>query len=113
MKAFLFALLLGTTAAGAQAAAPIPLTVPLASLHIVVLPAPSPALACRALEMQTSQIGTVPLKRLDQLPQGVLQHAVLRSINGCPVAEIVLNGRIQYGVSIPTIQAAQDQPAPR
>ena len=47
--------------------------------------------------MQTAkQIGDVPLLRLDQLPPGVLEHAVLRTVAGCPVREIVWNGQTYY-----------------
>ena len=38
-------------------------------------------------------------RRLDQLPKGVLEHAVWRTVSGCPVREIVFDGRTYYVTS--------------
>ena len=56
-----------------------------------------PPKACNRQEAQrvSDQRGT-EFKRLDQLPQGLLEHAVLRSISGCPVREVVYQGRTYW-----------------
>jgi hypothetical protein len=51
---------------------------------------------CSALMQTAKQIGSVPLLRLDQLPPGMVEHAVLRTIAGCPVREIVWHGQTYY-----------------
>jgi len=40
--------------------------------------------------------GTPMFRRLDKLPWGVLEHAVWRTVGGCPVREIVFNGQTYY-----------------
>lgn len=35
-------------------------------------------------------------RRLDQLPWGVMEHAVWRTVDGCPVREIVYQGQTYY-----------------
>jgi hypothetical protein len=56
--------------------------------------------ACARLDQQTVAPDGVRLfKRLDQLPKGVLEHAVWRTVSGCPVREIVFDGRTYYVTS--------------
>ena len=43
--------------------------------------------------------GVRMFKRLDQLPWGVLEHAVWRTVGGCPVREIVYGGETYYVAS--------------
>ena len=40
--------------------------------------------------------GVRMFKRLDQLPNGVMEHAVWRTVGGCPVREIVFQGQTYY-----------------
>jgi hypothetical protein len=55
---------------------------------------------CDKLETQTvAPDGVRMFKRLDQLPKGVLEHAVWRSVAGCPVREIVFEGKTYYVAS--------------
>ena len=37
-----------------------------------------------------------PLKKLNELPPGLVEHAVLRVVNGCPVREVVFAGQTYY-----------------
>ena len=68
---------------------------------------PLPAAACAALLSQTVAPDGAPLRRLDQLPSGLVEHAVLRSVNGCPVREVRYQGRTFYvGPSIPEMKPA-------
>jgi len=55
---------------------------------------------CAKLGTQTvAPDGVRMFKRLDQLPKGVLEHAVWRSVGGCPVREIVFEGQTYYVAS--------------
>jgi hypothetical protein len=56
--------------------------------------------ACRELPTHADQLGSVQLRRLDQLPWGHLEHAVFRTVFGCPVAEVVMDGQTYYVPSI-------------
>ena len=59
-----------------------------------------PTHACANLTQQTvAPDGTPLLKRLDQLPRGVMEHAVWRTVGGCPVREIVFGGQTYYMAS--------------
>ena len=61
---------------------------------------PQPPEACARLETLTAAPDGVPLfKRLDQLPEAVREHAVWRTVEGCPVREIRYQGRTWYVVS--------------
>jgi hypothetical protein len=63
------------------------------------IPAP-PSVACSRLATQTvAPDGVRIFKRLDQLPWGVLEHAVWRTVSGCPVREIVFGGQTYYVAS--------------
>ena len=95
MRAFLFALSLAAVAASAQAANP------LMALSI------DPHQSCKALAVKTADLSVAPmrLKKLSELPPGVLQHAVYRVVAGCPVMEVVLKGQVYYAPSIPTMTA--------
>jgi len=56
--------------------------------------------ACAKLDSQTVAPDGVPmLKRLDQLPRAALEHAVWRTVGGCPVREIVFGGQTWYVTS--------------
>lgn len=102
MKAFLLALALSGAAIAVHAAAPFDL--PAARPNL--LPVQPPSKSCAALETKTVAPDGVPFKRLDQLPPGVLEHAVMRTVGGCPVREIRYEGRTYYvGASPPTLMA--------
>jgi hypothetical protein len=61
---------------------------------------PDPTKACARLATQTVAPDGVPLlKRLDQLPWAMLEHAVWRTVGGCPVREIVFGGQTYYMTS--------------
>ncbi len=97
MKTFLISALLALTAgslAHAQAFSAPGLTRADRSLQ------PGAAAACKTLETKTAQVGSVPLKRLGDLPPGLLEHAVLREVAGCPVREVVYAGQIYYVPSV-------------
>jgi hypothetical protein len=52
---------------------------------------------CGKLGAQTvAPDGVKMFKRLDQLPWGVMEHAVWRTVGGCPVREIVFEGQTYY-----------------
>jgi hypothetical protein len=55
---------------------------------------------CARLIQQTADDGRAKFKRLDQLPWGLIEHAVLRSVGGCPVREVVYQGQT-YWVQTP------------
>ncbi|HEY4031423.1 MAG TPA: hypothetical protein VGM25_13825 [Caulobacteraceae bacterium] len=56
---------------------------------------------CNKLGTRTAAPDGVRMfKRLDQLPKSVMEHAVWRSVGGCPVREIVFEGRTYYVASI-------------
>ncbi len=99
MRTFLSALMIAGAAVAAHAAVTgfgLPMT------RQSPLPLPTPAEACAALTAKTSGPGGGVFKRLDELPPGVVEHAVLRSVNGCPVREIRFQGKTYYvGPSIP------------
>jgi hypothetical protein len=71
------------------------------------------ARACQALEQKTAQDGAgAQFRRLDQLPPGLLEHAVLRTIAGCPVREVRYQGRTYYlQPSIPRMEPLGPPPA--
>jgi hypothetical protein len=52
--------------------------------------------ACTRMIQQTADDGRAKLKRLDQLPWGLIEHAVLRSVGGCPVREVVYQGQTYW-----------------
>jgi|SRR6185312_14753169 len=59
-----------------------------------------PAPACSKFTTQTvAPDGVRFFKRLDQLPWGVMEHAVWRLVDGCPVREIVFGGQTYYVAS--------------
>lgn len=47
----------------------------------------------------TAPDGVKMFRRLDQLPRGVMEHAVWRTVAGCPVREIVFDGETYYVTS--------------
>jgi hypothetical protein len=52
---------------------------------------------CAKLDAQAvAPDGVRMFKRLDQLPRGLLEHAVWRTVGGCPVREIVFGGQTYY-----------------
>jgi hypothetical protein len=57
---------------------------------------PPIAAACVRFAGKTAGPGGAPFKRLGDLPPAQLEHAVLRSIGGCPVREIVYPGGVRY-----------------
>lgn len=52
--------------------------------------------ACTRLTEKTAYETGAQFKRLDELPWGLLEHAVLRSVGGCPVREVVYQGRTYW-----------------
>ena len=96
MKAFLFAVLLSSAAISARAESILDKIGPGSA-------AGREAQACNALQIQTSGPAKAPFKRLGDLPPGFLQHAVLRTVEGCPVLEVVMHGQIYYAPSIPPV----------
>jgi hypothetical protein len=60
--------------------------------------------ACQRMTAQTVAPNGVPFKKLNELPWGVLEHAVWRKVGGCPVREVVYKGQTYYvGSSLPTV----------
>lgn len=72
---------------------------PLAQPSRTFIPTPKVNL-CAKLDAQTvAPDGVRMFRRLDQLPKGVLEHAVWRTVAGCPVREIVFDGQTYYVTS--------------
>jgi hypothetical protein len=82
--------LLIAAASGAPSGASGPPLAPPPLLH------PPVALACAHLANRTAGPHGAPFRRLGDLPPAQLEHAILRSIGGCPVREIVLPGGVRY-----------------
>jgi hypothetical protein len=72
-------------------------------LHTLQAPIRSfgpPAPACSRLDSQTvAPDGVKIFKKLNELPWGVMEHAVWRRVGGCPVREIVFGGETYYLVT--------------
>jgi hypothetical protein len=65
--------------------------------------------ACAKLLTQTVAPDGTPFKKLDELPPEVQEHAVWRTVGGCPVREVVWGGQTYYvGGSNPIVQAGPD-----
>ena len=93
MKALLFALAVSSLAGGALADAHTDFVKPYPNRTL----GPAPVAACAKFATQTVAPDGVPFyRRLDRLPWGVLEHAVLRTVGGCPVREIVMGGETYY-----------------
>jgi len=61
---------------------------------------PPAAGACAKFATRTvAPDGVRFFRRLDQLPWGVMEHAVWREVDGCPVREIVFGGQVYYMAS--------------
>lgn len=61
---------------------------------------PPAAGACAKFATRTvAPDGVRFFRRLDQLPWGVMEHAVWRTVDGCPVREIVFGGETYYVAS--------------
>jgi hypothetical protein len=69
---------------------------PLPRITSFSIVAPNPLAACAKLAEKTVAPDGVPLKKLGELPPGLLEHAELRSVNGSPVREIVFAGQTYY-----------------
>jgi hypothetical protein len=53
--------------------------------------------ACAKLDSQAvAPDGVRIFKKLNELPWGVMEHAVWRTVGGCPVREIVFGGQTYY-----------------
>jgi hypothetical protein len=53
--------------------------------------------ACAKLDSQAvAPDGVRIFKKLNELPWGVMEHAVWRTVGGCPVREIVFGGETYY-----------------
>jgi hypothetical protein len=57
---------------------------------------PDPTAACAKLSTQTVAPDGLPLRKLGDLPGAIMEHAVWRTIAGCPVREIVYYGQTYY-----------------
>jgi hypothetical protein len=56
-----------------------------------------PPAACAKLDNQAvAPDGVRIFKKLNELPWGVMEHAVWRTVGGCPVREIVFQGQTYY-----------------
>ena len=89
-------LLLAAAVAGAPASPSI--------TTVIVTDHPTPA--CAKLLTQTAAPDGTPFRRLDQLPPKVEEHAVWRTVNGCPVREVVWEGQTYYvGSSNPVLDS--------
>ena len=66
---------------------------------------PDTTKACAALaQLTVAPDGTPMLYKLTELPPGITEHAVWRTVEGCPVREVVYKGRAYYmGSSIPKL----------
>jgi hypothetical protein len=62
--------------------------------------------ACAKLLTQTTAPDGTPFKKLGELPDAVQEHAVWRTVGGCPVREVVWNGQTYYvGSSNPVLDS--------
>jgi hypothetical protein len=52
--------------------------------------------ACAKLETQTVAPDGVPFRKLNELPQAAVEHAVWRTVSGCPVREVKWQGQTYY-----------------
>lgn len=60
---------------------------------------------CQKKAVQTAGPSHAPLKKLGDLPPALLEHAVNRLVNGCPVREIFGGGRTYYlDMNTPTVE---------
>lgn len=66
--------------------------------------------ACRDLVAHADDLAPIKLRRLSELPPGVLVHAVYRVVRGCPVAEVLIKGETYY---VPSVVRREDGPAKR
>jgi hypothetical protein len=65
--------------------------------------------ACAKLLTQTTAPDGTPFKKLGELPPEVQEHAVWRTVEGCPVREVVWQGQTFYmGGSTPKVEAGPD-----
>ena len=107
MTPLLFAAALALSAPAPQASAPAPVVKVLRSdtLPPEIIAKLSPesrrrlAFAgklCQRRAVQTAGPDHGQLKKLGELPPGLLEHAVNRLVNGCPVREIVYGRRTYY-----------------
>jgi len=77
---------------------PLILALALAASPTAVQPSnPETAVAaCAALMNHAVGPGGVVFKKLNELPPGAAEHAVWRTVAGCPVREVVHQGRTYY-----------------
>ena len=94
MRAVLIAATLAAIAAPAFAAADIHVTVTPTAPGVLGR-APT-AMQCQVRVQKATHDGSVQFKRLDELPWGLVEHAVLRSVGGCPVREVVYQGQVYW-----------------
>ena len=78
---------------------------PASSIDVAAHPASETTRACAALaQLAVAPDGTPMLYKLTDLPPGVEEHAVWRTVAGCPVREVVYNGQAYYmGSSLPRL----------
>jgi hypothetical protein len=97
MTPFVFAAVLTATANGVQTAqaydlrfAKPPKIAPLGS---------DTQAACAKLATRTVAPDGIPLRKLGELPGAIMEHAVWRTVAGCPVREVVYKGQTYYVTS--------------
>jgi hypothetical protein len=73
---------------------PDPSTLPLVQRNAL-----APAACARLNNQAVAPDGVRIFKKLNELPWGVMEHAVWRTVGGCPVREIVFDGQTYYLVS--------------
>src|SRR5215471_17232953 len=62
--------------------------------------------ACAKLLTQTAAPDGTPFKKLNELPEAVQEHTVWRTVEGCPVREVVWQGQTYYvGSSNPVVDS--------
>ena len=56
--------------------------------------------ACADLAAHADEFAPAQLRRLAELPPGIVTHAVYRVVRGCPVAEVLIKGQTFYVPSV-------------
>ena len=52
--------------------------------------------ACQRLTQLTVARDGTPFRKLNELPPGLVEHAVLRTVDGCPVREVHYDNQTYY-----------------
>ncbi len=98
----------------APAASPLLEAPPSAPAHVFIKPDLLKDLKgardCSEFAVKTAWSNGGQAKKLADLPPGLMEHAVLRSIHGCPVREIVFAGGTYY-LGVPDTKVEGVSPA--